>query len=50
MLQVRDNTARHVCPFHATRDLMTGEGTETEGWAAGLILITYNQLVNVCVR
>jgi Rad3-related DNA helicase len=47
---VKDNTLNHVCPFHATRDLMTGGGTESEGWSSALILITYTQLVNVCVR
>ena len=47
---VKDNVANHVCPFHATRDLMTGGGDEKEGWSAALILITYTQLINVCVR
>lgn len=47
---VKDNEANHVCPFHATRDLMTGGGDEKKGWSSALILITYTQLINVCVR
>ena len=46
----RCGQANHVCPFHATRDLMTGGGTEEAGWSSALILITYQQLINVCVR
>jgi hypothetical protein len=29
---------------------MTGGGDETKGWSSALILITYTQLINVCVR
>ena len=29
---------------------MTGGGTEEAGWSSALILITYQQLINVCVR
>ena len=47
---VTDNGKNHVCPFHATRDLMAGGGTRDEGWASGLILLTYQQLINACVR
>ena len=37
MLQiVTDNSRNHVCPFHATRDLMAGGGTKDEGEPAFL--------------
>ena len=29
---------------------MTGGGTEEAGWSSALILVTYQQLINVCVR
>jgi Rad3-related DNA helicase len=47
---VTDNGINHVCPFHATRDLMAGGGSKDEGWGSGLILVTYQQFINTCVR